>query len=106
MFGVEVLMSVNLKSKDFILGVIGAGAMGRGIAQVAITGGLRVKLYDIDNTQSVDAIRFIAKMLNRATEKGQLTLEEAAAANKRLIAPIVFVIICLILISSHVCLVY
>ena len=41
-------MAINLESDDFILGVIGAGAMGRGIVQVAAAGGLRVKLFDVN----------------------------------------------------------
>ena len=29
-----------------IIGVVGAGAMGRGIAQVGVTGGMAVRLFD------------------------------------------------------------
>ena len=52
-------MAINLDSDDFILGVIGAGAMGRGIVQVAAAGGLKVKLFDVNQAQSQDAFEFI-----------------------------------------------
>ena len=38
------------------IGVIGAGAMGRGIAQIAAQAGLDVLLFDL-NAQAVDAAR-------------------------------------------------
>jgi len=63
-------MAINLDSDDFTLGVIGAGAMGRGIVQVAAAGGLRVKLFDVNQEQSQDAVKFVGTMLGRAAEKG------------------------------------
>ena len=77
-------MAINLESDDFILGVIGAGAMGRGIVQVAAAGGLRVKLFDVNQAQSQDAVEFVGKMLGRAAEKGQMTEADASAASGRI----------------------
>lgn len=77
-------MTINLDSDDFILGVIGAGAMGRGIVQVAAAGGLQVKLFDVNKEQSKDAITFIGKMFARAAEKGQMTRNDADTANARI----------------------
>ena len=73
-------MAVDLDSKDFILGVTGAGAMGRGIVQVAAAGGLAVRLYDVNSDQTKDALQFIERMLGRTAEKGQMSADDAAAA--------------------------
>ncbi len=54
------------------IGIIGAGAMGTGIAQVAATAGWEVQLYDINNAALEKAIAFIRKMLNRSVEKGRI----------------------------------
>lgn len=49
-------------SEAHIVGIVGAGAMGRGIAQVAVLGGLSVLLYD-NRVDAVDQAReFIAKI--------------------------------------------
>ncbi|MEL6373132.1 MAG: 3-hydroxyacyl-CoA dehydrogenase NAD-binding domain-containing protein [Pseudomonadota bacterium] len=64
-------------AEDLHVGVLGAGAMGRGIAQVALAGGCRVTLVDAQRETADEAQAFIAKMLTRAAEKGQM--DEAAA---------------------------
>jgi 3-hydroxybutyryl-CoA dehydrogenase len=79
-------MAVDLDSKDFVLGVTGAGAMGRGIVQVAAAGGLAVRLYDVNSDQTKDALQFIERMLGRAAEKGQMSADDAAAAVGRIAA--------------------
>ena len=48
------------------VGVVGAGAMGRGIAQVAAVAGLEVRLTDSRAEAVDDALGFIAGMLKRA----------------------------------------
>ncbi len=70
---------------DLIVAVIGAGAMGRGIAQVAATGGAQVLLYDARAGAALEARDFIAGMLTRAAEKGRMTGSEAEAAIARLL---------------------
>ena len=77
-------MSVDLTADDFILGVTGAGAMGRGIVQVAAAGGCRVRMYDVNAEQSADALKFIEGMLNRAAERGRMEAEDATAAAARI----------------------
>ena len=67
------------------VGVIGAGAMGRGIAQVALTGGMQVRLFDANAEAVNEAAAFIIKMIDRLAEKGKLEAGEADAAKQRLI---------------------
>ncbi|MEU0368724.1 3-hydroxyacyl-CoA dehydrogenase [Streptomyces sp. NPDC006283] len=65
--------------------VVGAGVMGRGIAQWAATAGHTVELADARQESVDEAVGFIAGMLDRAVEKGRLEAEEAAAAAERLV---------------------
>jgi 3-hydroxybutyryl-CoA dehydrogenase len=53
------------------IGVVGAGQMGRGIAQVAAMKGLKVKLFDISSESLDFGHSFIAKQLDRGVEKGK-----------------------------------
>ena len=65
-------MAVDASKNDLLIGVVGAGAMGRGIVQVAAAGGIQVKVFDIDKDQLKDAVEFIDTMLGRAVEKGRI----------------------------------
>lgn len=56
-----------------VLGVLGAGAMGSGIAQVAATNGWEVQLVDINEDAIVTARVKLQKILNRQVEKGRMT---------------------------------
>ncbi|MDO4683024.1 MAG: 3-hydroxybutyryl-CoA dehydrogenase [Lautropia sp.] len=60
------------------VGVIGAGTMGNGIAQVAATAGLNVVLQDISAEAVERALATIAKSLDRLIKKG--SLDEASRA--------------------------
>ena len=40
------MMSIDANREDLVVGVVGTGAMGRGIMQVAAQGGMRVIAYD------------------------------------------------------------
>ncbi|WP_245869228.1 3-hydroxyacyl-CoA dehydrogenase [Actinomadura meyerae] len=64
--------------------VIGTGAMGRGIAQLAAAGGLTVELADIRMEAVVGAAEYIGGMFDKLAGKGRMTAEEAAAAKERL----------------------
>ncbi len=77
-------MTIEPTDENLIVGVIGAGAMGRGIAQVAATGGCNVKIYDTRQESSVEAIEFISGMLNRAVDKGRMEEEDAKTAIARI----------------------
>lgn len=74
----------DFKTDDLLLGIIGAGVMGRGIAQLAATAGIRVILFDLDEKVIDDAVDFIGTMLNRAVEKGRIDAEAAAATQQRI----------------------
>ncbi|MDF1697870.1 MAG: 3-hydroxyacyl-CoA dehydrogenase NAD-binding domain-containing protein [Saprospiraceae bacterium] len=56
-----------------VLGVLGAGAMGTGIAQVAATNGWEVRLVDVNEDAIVNARNKLQKILNRQVEKGRMT---------------------------------
>ncbi|OZM70432.1 3-hydroxyacyl-CoA dehydrogenase [Amycolatopsis antarctica] len=64
--------------------VIGAGVMGRGIAQWAVTGGHTVELGDARADAVGEACEFVRGMLSRAVDKGRMSADEAAAAVARL----------------------
>jgi 3-hydroxybutyryl-CoA dehydrogenase len=66
------------------IGIVGSGAMGRGIAQIAALGGLTVRLFDT-NPQAVLAARdYLSDTLNKLVAKGKLTDTEAHAALARI----------------------
>ncbi|UOQ74550.1 3-hydroxyacyl-CoA dehydrogenase NAD-binding domain-containing protein [Hymenobacter cellulosilyticus] len=67
-----------------IIGIIGSGAMGAGIAQVVATAGHMVRLLD-QNRQALDrAGNSIQGSLDKLTEKGKLTAETSADIFSRL----------------------
>jgi 3-hydroxybutyryl-CoA dehydrogenase len=66
------------------VGVVGAGTMGSGIAQVAATAGYDVVMRDIEDELVADGFDRIDDSLSRFVEKEQLTREEADAAVSRI----------------------
>lgn len=77
-------MTIEPTQDNLVIGVVGAGAMGRGIAQVAATGGCCVKLFDSRPESSKEAVEFIGNMLGRAVEKNRMSADEAKAAMARI----------------------
>jgi 3-hydroxybutyryl-CoA dehydrogenase len=73
------------QSDDLILGIIGSGTMGRGIAQVAASGGITVRLLDSRPEASEEARRFIDDMLQRAVARGRMEAAAASAAIERIV---------------------
>src|SRR5438067_2105287 len=66
------------------VGVVGAGAMGRGIAQIAAQAGSTVRLFDMQ-PQAVDKARNeIASQWTRLQEKGRMDEAAVRACNERL----------------------
>ena len=66
------------------VGVVGAGVMGRGIAQIAAAAGCAVSLSDVSEDAARDTLAFVSRMLMRQAEKGRTTRHEAEAAVARL----------------------
>tara|TARA_R100000935_G_scaffold38680_1_gene60006 strand:+ start:115691 stop:116854 length:1164 start_codon:yes stop_codon:yes gene_type:complete len=58
------------------IGIIGAGTMGSGIAQVASTAGCTVKLFDLDQEALDKAKAGLEKIMSRLVEKGRIDSEE------------------------------
>ncbi|HEU5341562.1 3-hydroxybutyryl-CoA dehydrogenase [Edaphobacter sp.] len=67
------------------IGVIGAGTMGNGIAHVSARAGLRVLLYDVDNTALYRGLDTIRANMAREVAKQKLTVEEAEEARSRIV---------------------
>lgn len=59
------------------VGIIGAGTMGSGIAQVAATANCHVFLYDTQEVALERSKQKLAKIMHRLVEKGRLTTEKA-----------------------------
>jgi 3-hydroxybutyryl-CoA dehydrogenase len=66
------------------VGVLGAGLMGHGIAQVAATAGYEVVLREVDQETLAKGIAKIEKQLARAVEKGKSSQEDADAVRARI----------------------
>jgi 3-hydroxybutyryl-CoA dehydrogenase len=68
-----------------IFGVIGAGQMGQGIAQVAAQSGIEVRLLDAKLELAEKGKASIAKQLGKLVEKGKLAKEDADGTLARLV---------------------
>lgn len=66
------------------IGILGAGQMGAGIAQVAAAAGYTVKLSDADLGRATAAKAKLAAGLGRLVEKGKLSADAAAATTGRI----------------------
>jgi 3-hydroxybutyryl-CoA dehydrogenase len=66
------------------VGVLGAGLMGHGIAQVAAQAGYEVVLREVDEATLAKGVGKIEKQLARAVEKGKSSQEDADAVRGRI----------------------
>ncbi|HEY9375593.1 MAG TPA: 3-hydroxyacyl-CoA dehydrogenase [Jiangellaceae bacterium] len=73
-------------SRGATVGVVGAGTMGGGIAEVAARAGHRVLLVDAVAGAADAAVAATRERLNRSVAKGRLTKDEADAAAGRVTA--------------------
>jgi len=65
-------------------GVVGAGQMGNGIAQVAATAGMQVIMHDIADEFVARGMKTITKNLSRSVEKGRIAQKEMDAIPGRI----------------------
>ena len=67
-----------------VVGVVGAGAMGTGIAQVAAAAGHSVLLFDTREGAAAAACDAVRKVYASLADKGRMSAEQASAASARL----------------------
>jgi 3-hydroxybutyryl-CoA dehydrogenase len=66
------------------VGVVGAGTMGAGIAQIAALGGYETSVYEVDAEALDRGLQRLRRDLHRGAERGRWSETEAAAAEERL----------------------
>ncbi len=66
------------------IGVVGAGTMGAGIAQIAALGGYETFLYEIDEKQLERGLEMVRNGMRRGAERGRWSETEADDALERL----------------------
>ncbi|MFP3594547.1 3-hydroxyacyl-CoA dehydrogenase NAD-binding domain-containing protein [Chryseobacterium sp. SIMBA_038] len=67
------------------IGIIGAGTMGVGIAQVAATAGCKVVLFDANTPQIDKALSGLEKTLNKLVEKAKISQEKATEIRNNIV---------------------
>ncbi|HET7418484.1 MAG TPA: 3-hydroxyacyl-CoA dehydrogenase NAD-binding domain-containing protein [Solirubrobacterales bacterium] len=65
------------------VGVIGAGTMGRGIAQIAALGGYETVLYDVAAELAEEGAAALRAALEKGAERGRWSVDDAASASAR-----------------------
>jgi 3-hydroxybutyryl-CoA dehydrogenase len=78
-------MQPDIDSPELTLGIAGAGAMGRGIAQIAAQAGLRVLLFDLQPGAAAAARETLAATLAGLAAKGRIEDAAAEAAVARIV---------------------
>ena len=77
-------MNVSALEKGSVVAVVGSGAMGAGIAQVAAAAGYMVKLFDTRPDAVEKAIADIGIVYGKLVDKGRMGADDAIAARGRL----------------------
>ena len=73
-----------MQTHDTVIGVVGAGAMGRGIAQIAAQAGSTVLLFDTQPEAAARAIADVGSQWDKLLDKGRMDAAAVAAAKARL----------------------
>jgi 3-hydroxybutyryl-CoA dehydrogenase len=77
-------MTLDINRPDLVVGVVGTGAMGRGIAQVTAQGGIKAILFDAAEGGAAKAKAGIVETLKGLVAKGRLTDADVAKAEGNL----------------------
>ncbi len=77
-------MNLDIQSPSLTLAIVGTGAMGRGIAQIAAQAGIHVLLYDALPGAAAAARESLVATLTKLSEKGKITAGELAEVKGRL----------------------
>jgi len=77
-------MPVDIQSPTLCIGIVGTGAMGRGIAQIAAQAGIRVLLFDALHGAATNARDTVIGTLGKLADKGKISAEALAAAASKL----------------------
>ncbi|HZL29507.1 MAG TPA: 3-hydroxyacyl-CoA dehydrogenase [Pseudolabrys sp.] len=77
-------MAADLSKSDLVVAVVGAGTMGRGIAQVCAQAGITTLLYDAREGAVAEAIATVGKGLDGQVAKGRLSEDDKRVLMKRL----------------------
>ena len=77
-------MLPDMQSPTLTVALVGTGAMGRGIAQIAAQAGVRVMLYDAMPGAAKGAREAVVATLGKLAEKGKITAAGLAEASARL----------------------
>ena len=74
-----------MTNESFKIGVVGSGAMGAGIAQVAAAAGHRVSVFDTNEKALVTSRKKLEKLLSRLIEQNRISVEEAGHLFNRIV---------------------
>jgi len=77
-------MAIDAQSANLSIAVVGAGAMGCGITQVASQAGVKVLLFDAEEGAAQRGRAAVCDVLATMAAKGKLTGREADAASERI----------------------
>src|SRR4029079_4449822 len=78
-------MTLDINRTDLTVGVVGTGAMGRGIAQVTAQGGIKALLFDAAAGGAAKAKAGILETLKGLVAKGRLTDADVARTEANLL---------------------
>jgi 3-hydroxybutyryl-CoA dehydrogenase len=75
---------IDIDRRDLTLGIVGTGAMGRGIAQIAAQAGVAVRLLDSRASAAAQAKDELVRTFEMLAGKGRMTAEAARQSGDRL----------------------